>query len=66
MTGNLGSHFPHRNDRFLDAEMLRMWSLGSDTLDIARALLLPEAFVYSRLAEVRAFVRRDQEWQAHG
>jgi hypothetical protein len=62
MTGNLGNKFPHLSGGYLDAEMLRLWSAGFDTLDIARAVLLPEEFVYVRLPAIRAFVRRDQEW----
>lgn len=43
-----------------DSEILALWSAGRDTLDIARALGVPEADVVNRLPKVLA-ARRERQ-----
>lgn len=47
---------------YADSKILALWNAGRDTLDIARALNLPESAIANRLLHIRDRALRDQEW----
>jgi len=59
--GNLGALIPAEG-RHLSHDILALWSAGKDTLDIARALGVPEADIYNRLPKVLERARQDDDW----
>lgn len=58
--GNLGDRY---NGPVPEARaILALWRTGSDTLDIARTLGVPESYIYSQLPRVLEQSRQDREW----
>lgn len=49
---------------FEDETILAHWRDGLNTLDIARALPLPESEVWNRLPRILQRARQDAEWSA--
>lgn len=45
-----------------DAEILKLWQAGNDTLDIARALMVAESEVARRVPVILERNRQDCEW----
>jgi hypothetical protein len=49
----------------LDADILAHWSAGRDTMDISRALCVPESIVANKLPKLIERRRQDRRWNSH-